>query len=83
MLAVPGVHDQQPDGASVPDHGGDGGVQGAERQFLDQLAVCAGRGREFEGAGVVGARVSVEGRVEDCSEAGGAGGLLSESCGAE
>lgn len=81
MRALPGFHDQQLDCTPLSDHGGYCRKQRTQRRVLDKQHVCQGRGGEFEGVGVIGIGVLVEGRVEDCADPGSAGGLLQESSG--
>ena len=83
MRPVPRFYHLIPHGPSIPHHERHGREQRAQPQLLDKQHICSSRRCEFEGVGVVGAGVPVEGGVEDSAEAGGAGGLLSKLGGAK
>ena len=78
MRPVSRFHHFLSHGPSIPHHKRHGSKQRAQRQLLDKQHICSSRRCEFEGVGVVGAGVPVEGGVEDRAEAGGAGRLLSK-----
>ena len=83
MCPLPRLHHLIPYGPSIPHHKRNGSKQRVERQFLDKQYIRSSRRCEFERVGSVGIRISVEGGMEDCTEAGGSGRLLPKLGGKE